>query len=423
MARQTAPPLSFGLRALLLANFGHTMAFLAVVTFVGDQIFGITGRPLDLGLLGLALFVPVVFMSPIGGTIADRFDRRIVYAVPLTFEIAVCLGLAAFVRSDPTHVWPFFVFAALYGGARAVAAPAGRTLPIDLVGPEQLDRIVSLKALSIQMGVVVGPVAGGFLAVISPELPYVFGAGSLTVSFVLLLAFVPKPQTERLQTAPGARQGLRDAIEGLRYIRNNEIVLASIGLDLFAVLLGGATALLPAIAEERLGVGEVGLGWLRAADGIGAASMSVVLSFIAFRRNLGRVLLLTVAVFGFATIMLGLTTNYGLAFGAIFILSAADAVSVYIRSSIVPLATPESMRGRVVALENVFIGGSNELGSLESGVAAQVLGLVGSIVTGGIGTLAVVAFWWWRFPALRAVDRFIDVQVEGGARLHEGDSG
>jgi hypothetical protein len=224
-----------------------------------------------------------------------------------------------------------------------------------------------------------------------------------------------EPHTERLQTAPGARQGVKDAIEGVRYIRNNEIVLAAIGLDLFAVLLGGATALLPAIAEDRLGVGEVGVGWLRAADGIGAASMSI----IAFRRNLGRVPLLPVAIFGFTTIVLGPTTNYALTFGAIFVLSAADAVSVYIRSSIVPLATPENMRGRVVALENVFIGGSNELGSLESGVAAQVLGLVGSIVTGGVGTLAVVAFWWWRFPALRDVDRFIDVRVEGGA----GDSG
>ena len=139
--------MSFGLRALLVANFGHTMAFLAVITFVGDQIFGITGRPLDLGLLGLALFVPVVFMSPIGGIVADRFDRRIVYAVPVVFEVAICLGLAAFVRSDPTQVWPFFVFAAFYGGARAVASPASRTLPIDLVGPEQLDRIVSLKEI------------------------------------------------------------------------------------------------------------------------------------------------------------------------------------------------------------------------------------------------------------------------------------
>ena len=386
------------------------MAFLAIITFVGDQIFGITGRPIDLGLLGVALFTPVFFLSPIGGTIADRFDRRFVYAVPVAVEIAVSVGLVLFVRSDPTQVWPFFAFAALYGAARAFAAPASRSLPIDLVGSDQLDRMIALKALSFQMGVVVGPVAGGFLAVASPELPYVFGGVVLTI-VVLLLCFVPKPQTERLRTAPGPRQAFADAVEGFRYIRNNQIVLGAIGLDLFAVLFGGATALLPAIAEERLGVGEVGLGWLRAADGIGAASMSLLLSFFALRRNVGKILLSTVAIFGVATVALGLATNYALAFGAIFVLSAADAISVYIRSSIVPLATPENMRGRVISLENVFIGGSNELGSLESGLAAQAIGVVGAIVTGGLGTLAVVAVWWWKLPALRDVDRFDDVRV------------
>lgn len=410
MVPRTAKPLSFGLRALLVANFFHTMAFLAIITFVGDQVFRVTGRPIDLGLLGVALFVPVFFLSPIGGTIADRFDRRIVFAIPVGVEVAVSLGLVVFVRSDPTSVWPFFAFATLYGAARAFAAPASRSLPIDLVGSDQLERMVALKAVSFQMGVVIGPVVGGFLAVVRPELPYLFGAIVLLVALGLV-AFVPKPQIERLETSPGPRQAFTDAIEGLRYVRNNQIVLGVIGLDLFAVLLGGATALLPAIADERLGVGEVGLGWLRAADGIGAASMSIVLSFMAFRRNIGKVLLYTVAVFGVATIALGLTTNYALAFGAIFVLSAADAVSVYIRSSIVPLATPENMRGRVISLENVFIGGSNELGSLESGAAAQLIGVVGAIITGGVGTLAVVAFWWWRFPALRDVDRFEDVRV------------
>ena len=411
MPKTKSKPLSFGIRALLFANFGHTMAYLAVITFVGDQIFGITGRPLDLGLLGVALFLPVVLLSPIGGTIADRFDRRFVYGVPVVVQIAVCLGLVAFVRTDPTQVWPFFAFASLYGAARSFASPASRSLPIDLAEPEQLDRIIALKGLAIQMGVVVGPVAGGFLAATAAELPYLFSAIVLVVVLVLLV-FVPKPQIERLESAPGARQAFTDAVAGLRYVRNNEIVRAAIGLDLFAVLLGGATALLPAIADERLGVGEVGLGWLRAADGIGAASVSIVLAFVTFRRNVGKVLLFAVAVFGLATVSLGLTTNYGVAFASIFVLSAADAISVYIRSSIVPLATPENMRGRVISLENVFIGGSNELGSLESGVAAQLIGLVGAIVTGGVGTLAIVAIWWWKFPALRDVDKFIDVRVD-----------
>lgn len=407
-----AESLSFGLRAVLLANFFHTMAFLAVITFVGDQIFGITGRPLDLGYLGVALFLPVFLLSPLGGTLVDRSDRRIVYAVPVVLEIVVSFGLVAFVRSDPTAVWPFFVFAGLFGAARAFASPASRTLPIDLANSSQLDRMIALKALSLQMGVVVGPVVAGFLAVVSPELPYLF-AGIVLLIVLVLLVFVPKPRTERLETAPGPRQAVTDAVEGFRYVRNNDILRGVIGLDLFAVLLGGATALLPAIAEERLGVSEVGLGWLRAADGMGAASVSLLLSFVAFRRNIGKILLYAVGVFGLATIVLGLTTNYAVAFGAIFVLSAADAVSVYIRSSVVPLATPENMRGRVVSLENVFIGGSNELGSLESGIAAQAIGVVGSIVTGGVGTVMVVVFWWWKFPGLRKVDRFEDVRVGG----------
>ena len=411
MSRPHRPPLPWGLRALLLANFGSTFAFIGLITFVGDQLFALTGRPLDLGLLGVALFVPVFLLSPIGGTVADRFDRRLVYAIPVAVEIVIAIGLVAYVRSGPTAAWPFFSFAAAYGAARAFAAPASRSLPIDLAGPDHLDRIIALKALSFQMGVVVGPVAAGFAAVIAAELPFAMSAMVLVV-VLLLLSQVPAPQTERLRSAAGPKQAFRDAVEGFRYIRNNEIVLAAIGLDLFAVLLGGATALLPAIAEDRLGVGEVGLGWLRAADGIGAASMSVVLSFVAFKRHVGRILLVSVAVFGVATIALGFATNYGVAFVAIMVLSAADAISVYIRSSIVPLATPENMRGRVIALENVFIGGSNELGSLESGLAAQFLGLVGAIVTGGVGTIAVVAVWWWKFPALRNVDRFEDVRID-----------
>lgn len=192
-------------------------------------------------------------------------------------------------------------------------------------------------------------------------------------------------------------------------MRKNDILRGAISLDLFAVLLGGATALLPAIATERLGVGAVGLGWLRAADGIGAATVSLAIASRPIRRHIGHILLLTVALFGAATIVLGFTTSYVVAFASILVLSGADAVSVFIRSSVVPLATPEVMRGRIIALENVFIGGSSELGALESGVAAQLLGLTWSIVTGGVGTIVVVALWWKWFPELRKIDRFDDV--------------
>ncbi len=400
-----------GLIALLLTNFFNTVAYIGLITFAGDQVFRITGRELDLGLLALCAFVPIFFLAPAGGTVADRFDKRVVYGLASSVMLAVAVTLVFVVRNDPTTPAPFFVLIAVYGGARAFAAPSGRTLPIDLAPPDILPRVIALKAVAFQAGIIIGPVAAGFAAVVDRSLPYVVSATGLVIAIGLLVV-VPAPTTERLEGGKGFRGAFSDALDGLRYIRTNRIVLAAIGLDLFAVLLGGATALLPAIAEKRLGVGEIGLGWLRAADGIGATAMSLTLSIWAITRGVGKILLWSVAVFGVATIVLGLTSNFAVAFAAIVVLSAADAVSVFIRSTLVPLATPEAMRGRVIAVENVFIGGSNELGALESGIAAQLLGLVGAVVTGGIGTLMVVATWWKVFPRLREVDRFEDVRVD-----------
>ncbi len=411
MAATERRPVPLGIRALLLANFFSTFAYLGVITFAGDQIFGITGREIDLGLLGLAVFVPIFIFSPVAGTLVDRFDRRKVYALAVLVEIVLSLALFGYVRTNPTSAVPIFFIMSMFGVARAFAAPAGRAMPIDLAPPDILERVIALKALAFQTGVIFGPVVAGFAAVIADELPYLIAAVLFTF-VVILLTQVPKPPIEQLETPPGLFQAFADAVDGLRYMRKNEILRGAISLDLFAVLLGGATALLPAIAEERLGVGEVGLGWLRAADGIGAASVSLVLASKPITRRIGKVLLGTIVIFGFATIALGLTRNYTVAFLAIVTLSGADAISVYIRSSLVPLATPEVMRGRIIALENVFIGGSNELGALESGVAAQFLGLVAAVVTGGIGTIAVVGIWWKLFPALRDVDRFDDVRLE-----------
>lgn len=407
-------PVPRGIRALLLANFFSTFAYLGVITFSGDQVFAISGRELDLGLLGLAAFVPIFLLSPIAGTLVDRYDRRYIYGVAVLIEIALSLGLFAYVRAEPTSVWPIFAFISGYGAARSFAAPAGRAMPIDLAPAEILERVIALKSLAFQAGVIAGPVVAGFAAAVSPDLPFLIAA-VLLLLVLAMLSQVTKPPIEQLATPTGPMQAFRDAIDGFRYMRKNEILVGAISLDLFAVLLGGATALLPAIAKERLGVSEIGLGWLRAADGIGAASVSLALAYRPVKRHIGNVLLLTVGLFGIATIALGLTHTYFVAFVAIVVLSAADAVSVYIRSSLVPLATPEVMRGRIIALENVFIGGSNELGSLESGVAAQLIGLTGAIVTGGVGTIAVVAVWWRMFPALRNIDRFDDVRVASGA--------
>ncbi|WP_420444336.1 MFS transporter [Candidatus Poriferisodalis sp.] len=208
------------------------------------------------------------------------------------------------------------------------------------------------------------------------------------------------------------RSALAHALEGLRYVRRNRVLLGAISLDLFAVLLGGAMALLPAIAEKRLGVGAVGLGWLAAAVGIGASAVMVTLSVRPLQRRVGPSLMAAVATFGVGTIALALTRSYIVAFVALLVLGGADAVSIFVRGMIVPLATPEEMRGRVMAVEYVFIGGSNELGAFESGVAGALLGVAGAVVFGGVGTLAVVAIWLLWFPELRSIDRFAEVQPD-----------
>jgi predicted MFS family arabinose efflux permease len=205
---------------------------------------------------------------------------------------------------------------------------------------------------------------------------------------------------------PEEKATFREALEGLRFIRSNPILLGAISLDLFAVLFGGAVALLPAIAEDRLGVGAVGLGWLRAAGGIGAAVVTVFLSLRPVQRLVGRVLLVAVAIFGAVTIVLGVTRSFAVAFVALAVLAGADSVSVYVRATLVPLMTPSEMRGRVLAVENVFIGASNELGAFESGVAGELLGSAGAIVLGGAATMIVALTWWLSFPALKGVDRF-----------------
>lgn len=414
--------ISFGILALLIANALHTFAFVGMYTFVGDQLYRITDSPLSLGLLGAVLFLPVLVLSPIAGTIADRFDRRWVYAIAVVLEIALAFVLYLYVRDlhvqgaptpgASTETWPFYTVVGLFGLARAFAAPASRAMPIDLAPRHQLEKIIALKSAFFQGGIIVGPVVASFAAARSPELPYLVAIVALALTLVALVALVPKPPIEQLRSAPGLRQTFRDAADGVRYMRHNPVLFGAITLDLFAVLLGGAVALLPAIARDHLDVAEIGLGWLRAADGVGAAATATLLAFRPLRRRIGRILMISVAVFGLATIVLGVTETYAVAFLALVVLGSADAISVYIRSSVVPLATPEVMRGRVLAVENVFIGGSNELGAMESGAAGALIGVPMAVVTGGVGTLGIVALWWKFFPALRDIDHFDDVRVD-----------
>lgn len=409
-----------GATAVLATVLASTTASVVQATALGKLVFDMTGQALDLGILGLVEFLPAFVLVLVTGAVADRFDRRRIVAIGLGVEFVCALGLAWYASTDPTSPVPIFAIVVVFGIGRAFVAPAARAMPVDVVTPAMFPRLVALTSVSWQVALIVGPVAAGFLYVGSPVWPFL-AASALVVLAIVAVGFVRfRPGLGRGRAATGEvqdRPTLHEAFEGLRFIRRTPILLGAISLDLFAVLFGGAVALLPAIAEERLGVGAVGFGWLRASAGIGAAVMGIALALRPVRRHIGATLLVAVAVFGVFTIVLGATRSFVVAFLALMILSAADSISVFIRATLVPLVTPDESRGRVLAVENVFIGASNELGAAESGVAGQVLGVAAAVVLGGFATLAIAVLWAVLFPALRGVDRFSDVAVEtAGAR-------
>ena len=414
--------------ALLVSVFCSMAAVAALVTSLGKQVYDLTGRELDLGLLGLAEFAPAALLVLVTGAVADRHERRLVGAAGAAGEAVVAAALAVYAADRPTAVLPIFALVLVFGVCRAFHTPASRALVGDVVPPERVPWLVARSSFAWQSALVAGPVLGGFLYTVEVWAPYVAAAVLFVLSAVALLIVHPlwaprRPEAERSATpvmeagagpvlgaveAPPAppRARLRDAVEGVRFIRRTPVLLGAIALDLFAVLFGGAVALLPAIATDRLGVDAVGLGWLRAAGGIGAGAVALTLSFRPLRRRVGTTLLTVVACFGAFTILLGLTRSFPVAFLAMVVLSGADAVSVFIRATLVPLVTPEDKRGRVMAVESVFIGASNELGAFESGVAGQILGPSGAIVLGGVATLTIAGAWWVLFPDLRDVDQF-----------------
>ena len=407
MTSHSVTEIPLRVKALLGVNFLTHFAVMGQITIIGKQVYDLTGRPLDLGLLGVAEFLPVAVLAPLAGPLADRHDRRKILGMALVGEAIASLLLFLYARSDPTSVTPIFAIVLFFGVCRAFAMPASRALPIDLSPPGVVPRVVALKSVCFQAGHIAGPITFGFAFVVEGSLPYLLSALAL-VAAIAIIGFIPSSGVKRLAST-GGRQVILESLEGLRFIRHRPVMLGAMGLDLFAVLFGGALALLPAIAEDRLGVGAIGLGWLRAGVGIGAGATAICMSIRPVQRHLGRTLYAVVAMFGLGTTALGLTRSFALAFTIIVFVSAADAVSMFIRATLVPLATPEDMRGRVLAVESVFIGASNELGAAESGLTAAFMGLVGAVVFGGVATLAVVALWWRWFPELRDMDTFDDV--------------
>ncbi len=377
------------------------------------QVYDISGREADLGFIGLAEFLPAALLVLVTGSVSDRFDRRHVAIVASFGEFVGALALMVYALSDPTSTLPLFAVAFWFGVSRAFQAPAIRAMP-PMVAPEGgLPRTIALSNATWTAAVIIGPVTAGLLITIDPWVAYAAASMLVLIGWLGLfrIRFVRRPEPPD----PDERPSLRSAVEGLRFIRRTPVLLAAISLDLFAVLLGGAMALLPVIAEEQLGVGQVGYGWLRAAPGIGAALMAVWLATRPVQRRVGPTLLWTVAVFGLGTVTLGLTASFAIAFISLLVIHAADMVSVLIRGSLVPLLTPDEKRGRVLAVENVFIGASNELGAFRSGVLAQAVGAQATVVGGGLATLIVVALWSVLFPSLRRVDRFDDLEPGGGA--------
>ena len=403
------PAIPLPLRILLGAYFMNAFATVGTVTIVGKQVFDMTGRELDLGLIGLAEFLPMALLAPFTGSLADRFDRRLMFAIGLAGDIAVSIAMFAYVNTNPTSVGPIFGLMVLFAVTRSIGTPAARAITIDMAPPDVLERVIPLRSVAFQAGIISGPLVLAWVFVADIAAPYLVAAGAYGLA-ILIVASMPKLPTRKLATR-GGMQAIRDAREGLRFIRRQPVVFGAISLDLFAVLFGGVIALLPAIAEKRLGVGAVGLGGLRAAVGAGSAVVALSLAIRPVRRYVGRVLLGVIAIFGIMHVVVALTTSYVVAIVALAIAAGSDQISVYIRSTLVPLATPEEMRGRVLAVENVFIGASNELGAVESGLTAAAFGLVGAMLFGSVGTLAVVAVWWRFFPALRDVDRFSEVRA------------
>jgi MFS family permease len=415
----------------LSAQACSSIGALALTTVLGKVVFDLTRSELALGMLGLVEFLPSLLLVLLTGTLADRVDRRRMANVALVAEAVSAALLAWYVSTDPTSATPIFAMVLLFGTARAFAAPAVRSMPADLVPYAHLPWLTVRYSGTWQISAIIGPVLGGFLFVIAPWVPFavvtaLFLAAAVGIRAVRYATHVTEHhavtalaepldamepgELEAFETeaSAGGSSGnrLHEALEGYRFIRREPVLLGAITLDLVAVLFGGAIALLPAIAEERLGVGAVGLGWLRASIGMGAALMTVFLAFRPLRRHIGVTLLVAVAIFGAATIVLGATTSFAVAFVALAIGAAADAISVFIRGTLVPLLTPDEMRGRVLAMEMVLIGGSNELGAFESGVTGAIFGPAIAVVIGGVASVVTAVGWWFGFPDLRRQDRF-----------------
>ena len=396
----------FGVRDFRLfgaARFLTSLAGEMQVVAVGWFVYELTKSPFALGLVGLAAFLPAILAAPISGHVADAYDRRLVATAGWALQTLAQLGLVALAASGSRDVWPVYGLVVVIGTARAFASPALSALLPTLVPRALFGPAVAWSSSFWQSAAVVGPALGGFLYVFGAATVFGAAAALFALGAVLIAAIGhrPAPRTEREPVTWASLTA------GLSYIRAQPVVLGAISLDLVAVLLGGAVALLPIYAADILHVGPVGLGALRSMPAVGAIATAIVMGYRPLRRRAGPRLLGAVGIFGLATTVFGLSTNLWLSLAALAAAGAADMVSVTIRQSLVQGETPDAMRGRVSAVESVFIGASNQLGEFESGMLAAAIGTVPSVVAGGLATVLVAAAWGALFPALKRRDRLM----------------
>jgi MFS family permease len=369
---------------------------------IARETMGLKEAALRLGIIGVVQFVPLFLLTLITGWTADRVDRRWIARASVALELGCAAALAAFAWTHSTTLLVLYTIAALLGVARAFAGPALGALAPNLVPRNILPRAIALSSIAWQTGAILGPALGGYLYAAAPFAPYAASALLFVVSLGGLLAIGPVERPEIVRgPSPWAQM-----VEGLRYVRHNKLVLGAISLDLFAVLLGGATAMLPVFARDILHAGPEGLGHLRAAPAIGATLTAAFFSVRPLRHDVGVKMLTAVAVFGLATVIFGFSRSMPLSLGCLALLGSADMFSVYVRQSLIQLYTPDAMRGRVGAVSSLFISASNELGEAESGFLGALIGPVASVIAGGVGAIAVVVLWGWWFPELRLAKSF-----------------
>lgn len=387
------------------------VATTGMVVIIGYQLYdvarseygmSIPQAAFQLGLLGFAQFVPLFLLTPVAGLVADRFDRRRVAALAMLVDMTIALTLAIATYNGLRSLPLLFLLAAMHGSARIFVGPALGSIAPNIVPANLISRAIAFNSIAWQAGSVIGPAAAGFMFASQRHMPYWISAVLLAVAIVAVISIRPMP----LHRDPAKAHPVRQIVDGFRFVWNERFLLGCITLDLFAVLLGGATALLPIFARDILHVGPEGLGQLRAAPAVGAAVVALWLSWRPLARNVGVKMLWGVAIFGAATLAFGLSRNFALSMGLLTLLGAADMVSVFVRSSLVQLNTPDDMRGRVSAISGLAISASNELGELQSGLAAALIGATGAVVFGGTGAIAITLLWAWLFPEIRRARTF-----------------